>query len=404
MTTPGSQIVPSLFVDPAGGLSGDMFLAALCGLGFDVRALESVFRQAGFAVTMTAPVVRRNGLAGWQLRLEYPEKQPLRHLADIYAVLASLPVSDHVRSATEKAFVRLAEVEAEAHGIPLEQVHFHEVGAMDTIIDVLGAFFALESLGVAPERVSCGPLPWFHGVVNCSHGQMPLPAPATASLMQGKPVRPSGADYELITPTGALIIDQLCQNFAPGPTGVIKQSVLSFGQMDRGSAGLRLFLIEPMANRPAEDGLIIDQVWVLESHIDHLTGEELGYLFDQLMRAGALDVFHQPGVMKKNRPAGTLTVICPPDRLGAVQKAFFTQSLTLGIRRSLVERAALPRSEVSVRTPYGEIKAKEFILDGRRIVRPEYESLLEAARRTGRSLPELRLLLQTLCAGTERQD
>ena len=379
-----------LFIDPSGGMSGDMFLAGLCALGFEIASLEDLFRRAGLKLSLKAECVSRHGLSGRCLSLDFPTDQPLRHLPQIITLLEGLDISRKVFQHSLGAFERLAAVEAEVHGIAPDQVHFHEVGALDTVIDVVGAFFALEALALPMKGIFSAPLPWFSGTVECAHGLLPLPAPATARLMLGKPVRPSQAGYELITPTGALLLDRLCADFINGPEGVIKKSGLAFGAREQGQ-GLRLFLFEPVSADGA--GGTIERIWSLESHIDHLTGEELGCFFEALMRAGALDVFYQPGVMKKNRPAGALTVLCRPEHLNSVQEAFFAHSLTLGLRRSLMERVSLPRSAVKINTPLGELEAKEFILNGRRIIRPEHEAMAALADKTGRSVPELRLML-----------
>jgi hypothetical protein len=373
-----------LHLDCSFGLGGDMFLAGLAGLGLDLTPLESMFREAGLSRTLAARTECRAGMAGLRLHIEERGDQPLRHLPEILALVEALPLSQAVQTRSAAAFRRLAEAEAAVHGCGLEDVHFHEVGAVDTLIDVAGAFWGMESLGVA--RVTAGTLPWFTGTVTCAHGELPLPAPATVWLLQGKPVRPTDSTDELITPTGALLLDQLVEEYQPGPEGVLAASALAYGSKDLGG-GLRLFLCKPTGGPRTE------RVWLLETNVDHLTGEELGACFDALLAAGALDVLYLPGVMKKNRPGGQFQVLCLPKDLDAVQEAFLRHSLSLGVRRSLCERVVLERSAAELRTPLGPVPAKSFHLADRTLLRPEHEALAALARKTGRSVAELRVML-----------
>ncbi len=246
----------AVHLDCGFGLGGDMFLAALAalearltqgdgphGVGF-VGYLESALRGAGLEVSVSCPETRKNGLAGRRLALEHEAEQPLRHLPDILAIVRRMDVGDALQKRMARAFTRLAEVEAQVHGMAMDDVHFHEVGAVDTVVDVAGAFMGLHVLGV--ERVTAGPLPWFTGFVDCAHGRLPLPAPATLELLRGKPVYPTQFCREIITPTGALILDQAVDAFGPGPEGVVLGSGTGWGDLDLGPgcAGLRAILYE----------------------------------------------------------------------------------------------------------------------------------------------------------------
>ncbi len=386
--------MPELYLDCAFGMGGDMFLAALADLGLDLIPLERIFTAPLPGIQLQARRERRQGVVGRRLVIEEPGGQPLRTLPDLLAMLDRLDVSDQVKENAGRAFTRLAEVEGQVHGIEHDLVHFHEVGAVDTLVDVVGAFWGLETLGVT--RVKASPLPWFHGTVDCAHGRMPLPAPATARLLAGKPVYPTDAETELITPTAALLLDQLVTDYAPGPHGTLRGMGTGYGTR-HAPGGLRAVLVEPLSEQAAAPanacGLIVEQVWVLESHVDHLTGEELGAFFPALQEAGALDVLFLPGVMKKNRPGGALRVICGEEHLEAVQAAFFRHSLTLGLRRSRMERVVLPRRAGHVESAFGPLEAKDFELEGRWLHRPEHEALRRLAEKTGRSVAELRFLL-----------
>ncbi len=246
----------ALYMDCAFGLGGDMFLAALADLeaalspraaapsGGFAACLERALQGAGLEVSLSCPVARRNGLAGRRLALDFALDQPLRRLPDILAVLERLDAPGSVRQRAARAFERLAGVEAKVHGMAVADVHFHEVGAVDTVVDVTGAFVGLAALGV--ERVTAGPLPWFTGCVDCAHGRLPLPAPATLELMRGKPVTATDMRMEILTPTGALIVDQVVDVFAPGPEGTVLASGTGWGDLDPGPdyAGLRAVMLE----------------------------------------------------------------------------------------------------------------------------------------------------------------
>jgi len=233
-----------LFVDCRFGMGGDMFLAALADLGLDLAPLERALAEVGIEARLDASEVRVNGLAGRRLVIDAPGAQPLRHLPQMLDLVRAMPLSETVRGRASRALTRLAEVEAAMHGIELGHVHFHEVGGVDTLIDVTGAFYGLEALGV--ERVQCSALPWFGGMVRCAHGTLPLPAPATLELMKGKPVEPTDFDLEILTPTGALILDQVADGFVRGPRGTVRGVGRSFGNLDlgQGAQGLRLVLLD----------------------------------------------------------------------------------------------------------------------------------------------------------------
>ncbi|MEW5774036.1 MAG: LarC family nickel insertion protein [Thermodesulfobacteriota bacterium] len=237
--------MPALHLDAAFGLGGDMFLAALADVGYDPAPLQEALRAAGIAADLSCPRTVRHGLAGRRLDISFPQEQPLRHLEDLLRLLAAMPLPARVLERSAAAFRRLAEVEAAVHGIGVEQVHFHEVGAADTLADVAGAFHALHCLGL--DRVTCSPLPWFRGTVRCAHGVLPLPAPATRELLKGKPVFPTEFTREIITPTGALILDQCVDAFANGPEGIILATGAGFGTLDLGAEGqgLRAVLYDP---------------------------------------------------------------------------------------------------------------------------------------------------------------
>ncbi|MFW6415549.1 MAG: nickel pincer cofactor biosynthesis protein LarC [Thermodesulfobacteriota bacterium] len=376
-----------LYIQCPTGISGDMFLAAMGDLGLDVSQLSDIFREAGIEVDIYTKRIREKGLVASRLFIESRSSQPLRHLSDLQGIIHNCPVSEYVKTSSDQALQKLGAAEAEVHGVDLNDVHFHEIGAVDTLVDVVGAFWALEKMQIT--GVTCSRLPWFGGYVECDHGTLPLPAPATLRLLHNKPVYSTEFRDELITPTGVLLLDSIVDSFAPGPAGVLEKSAMGWGSKDLGSVpnALRLFLYSGSREET-------ENIWVLESNIDHLTGEEVGNLFQELLDAGALDVFYLPGIMKKNRPGGLLQVISDSSSLGQVQESMFKQTLSLGIRRREMERVTLPREEKEFSTPWGSVRGKQIHFKEQGISKPEFEALKEFAASRGLSLVQMRYLLQ----------
>ncbi len=375
-----------MYLDLEYGISGDMFVSALSDLGMDFTPLEEAFNRLGLGVKMKFAGEIRNGIQGKRADFSWDYDQPLRLLREIHDLLGRLPVSEKVKTSSMRAFERLARVEAFVHGMDVDRVHFHEVGALDTLMDIVGAFWGLEQMGV--RRLSASTVPWFRGRVQTAHGEIPLPAPATAMLLKNKKIKPSEYEWEIITPTGALLLDQLVQEYSSGFRGTLKKSGTGFGEKRAGFNGLRVFLVE-MEESP--DSYDQDKIWLLTTNIDHLTGEELGVFLESIMQSGALDVIHLPGTMKKNRPGCQVQVMCRPDKLSSVQDAFFRHSLTLGVRVQLQERLLLPRRSTEVKLKNEDVQAKEILFGGRSYVRPEMNDLLSLADRCKESVVQIRL-------------
>ncbi|WP_236615112.1 nickel insertion protein [Desulfovibrio sp. X2] len=242
-----------LFLDPRGGIAGDMLLAALAALGADLSRFQAMLARAGIAAGLALVPRMRGAVAGHGLSIECRGAEPLRHLEDLLGLAARLGLPPRAAARAEAAFRRLAEVEARVHGCSVHEVHFHEVGAVDTLVDVAGACWAVDELGI--DEVVCAPLPWFTGTVRCAHGLLPLPAPAVLELLAGKPVYPTEVDEEIITPTGALLVDVLADRFARGPSGVIRAQATAYGEREIASApwGLRALLLDDaFENAPEE--------------------------------------------------------------------------------------------------------------------------------------------------------
>ena len=376
----------NLYLDLEYGISGDMFLAALADLGVDYSQLQDAMNRAGLGVDIEFSIEKRNSIAGKKARFSWDGNQPFRHLQDILALVDKLDLSLETKKRSSQAFARLAQVEAQVHDQEIQKVHFHEIGALDTLIDVVGACWGLEQLEI--HKVCASPVPWFRGKVSTAHGELPLPAPATAILLHNKKVRPSGYDWEVVTPTGALILDQLVQDFETGFEGTLLGMGLGFGESQRNFNGLRLFLSREQGEG---DQFQRDQVWVLTTNVDHLTGEELGIFLEKAMQSGALDVIHLPGTMKKNRPGSQIQVMCRQKDLARIQEMFFQHTLTLGIRVEKVSRVLLPRKNAEIEWGKEKVQAKEIIYKDKSYLRPEMNALLDLAEKKETSVVELRL-------------
>lgn len=377
-----------LYLDCGNGISGDMTLAALVHLGLDLAPLAAALARAGADCRIEARPETRAGGPGRRVDVSWDEVQPLRHPADIAAVFAVLDMGDAARQRALAVLEALTLAEAEAHQIPPEEVHFHEVGAIDTLVDIAGACWGLEQLGV--RRVTASPLPWFSGTVQCAHGLIPLPAPAAAWLMRGKPVRPTGAREELVTPTGAALVHVLVDEFTDGPRGVLRALGTGYGSRPA-PGGLRAWLAEsvPEAVSHALGGR--EQVLQLEAHLDHLSGEELGMALTALAALPeVLDVLWLPGIGKKNRPAGLLRVLCRPEDQEGASLAVLRHTHSLGLRRQCLERLVLPREAAELAGSGERLEAKAYTLEGRRYVRAEAEAVKSAAARLGVGAPALR--------------
>ena len=377
-----------LYLDCGNGISGDMTLAALVHLGLDIAPLASALARAGVNCRIETWPETRVGGPGRRVDVSWDEVQPLRHPADIAAVFAVLDMGGAARQRALAVLEALTLAEAEAHQIPPEEVHFHEVGAIDTLVDIAGACWGLEQLGV--RRVTASPLPWFSGTVQCAHGLIPLPAPAAAWLMRGKPVRPTDAREELVTPTGAALVHVLVDEFTDGPLGVLRDLGTGYGSRPA-PGGLRAWLAEPAPEAVSHARGGREQVLQLETHLDHLSGEELGMALTALAASPeVLDVLWLPGIGKKNRPAGLLRVLCRPEDEEGVSLGVLRHTHSLGLRRQCLERLVLPREAAELIDAGERLEAKAYILEGRRYVRAEAEAVKSASARLGVGAPALR--------------
>ena len=377
----------ALHFDCFSGISGDMTLGALIGLGVDPDAIRAALDSLGLPIRLEINKIRKGGFAATEVRVEAPEEHSHRHLPDVEKILTRGKLTDRQRDLALRIFRRLAEAESAAHGMPLEKVHFHEVGALDSIADIAGAAVALDLLGA--ERVTSRSVPTGNGMVKCAHGLMPIPAPGTAALLKGVPLAASSIKAELTTPTGAAILTTVVQEWVETPVMTIERIGHGAGRREfiEQPNLLRLFLGEAAAAPNPEER---DTVWMLETNLDDVPAEVVGYCFEALFAAGALDVFSTPIQMKKNRPGVLVGVLAPESAVSALEALLFRETGTLGVRRYAVQRSKLRREAVTVQTPWGPVKGKRGWREGGpEVLSPEYEDCARVARQHGVPLREV---------------
>jgi uncharacterized protein (TIGR00299 family) protein len=366
----------ALYFDCFAGASGDMIVGALIDLGLDLEELKrqlSSLELSGY--TLAARKVKRRGIAATKFDVEVDEsKQAKRRLAEVCVLINNAALSQTVKSRSIEVFERLAQAEARVHNSTPDQVHFHEVGAVDSIIDVVGAMIGFEMLAVeqfisSAMRLGCG---W----VEAEHGRLPIPAPGTAELVRGAPVYSGEVEGEFLTPTGAAIITSLCESFGSLPPMSISSIGYGAGSRDPQALPnvLRLMLGEPsVRTAPAE-------VMVIETNIDDMNPQAYGLVMDRAFALGALDVFLTPVHMKKGRPGILLSVLCEPGKLDAIIKLLLSETTTLGVRYHQVSRRVLDRAIETVETEYGRVRVKVARGPARALhFQPEYEDLVKLA-------------------------
>jgi len=366
--------------DCVSGVAGDMTLAALVGAGWPESELTELPARLGLEnVAITVTRVRRGSFAALHVDVRAPVAQPHRHLRHIEAILEQADLPGAVRERARAVFRRLAEAEAEVHGSTPEKVHFHEVGAVDAIVDVTGALLGLHALGVS--TVSASALPLGRGFVDSEHGRIPVPAPATALLLRGAPVYGGPVDGELVTPTGAALLATVVSAWGDAPAFRLEQ--VGTGAGTRDIAGhpnvLRLLVGERVERAPAER-----TVAVLETAIDDQNPQYVAAALPRLLAAGALDAMVAPVTMKKGRSGLWLVVVCEVADARRLAEIILRETSTLGVRVREEGRIELPRRVLEVQTPYGAVRVKAAVLpEGTERAMPEFDSVIETASRSG---------------------
>jgi len=371
-----------LVLEPIGGIAGDMFLAAAIDVGVDPRALEGALRTLGVPGWRLA-VSRKTdcGIAGTHVDVVVEEGEPHAHgLREILAIVDGSGLSPRAKATARAIFERIGRAEAKVHGVSVEEVHFHEVGAVDSIVDVCGAAVALELLGW--PRVLCAPPELGSGLGRSAHGAMPIPPPAVVELLAGRPVRPGGPPGEAVTPTGAAILAELAE---VGPLPAIVAARAGYGVGTR-SWPDRPNVLRATLAEPAEGG----ELWLLETNLDDSTGQIVARAMDAALEAGALDAWAAPITMKKGRPGVIVAALVEDGRRAAVTRVLFAETTTLGIRRRRVERDVLAREVRTVETRHGAVRVKVALLDGVELgAQPEHDDCLALAREKGVALREV---------------
>jgi len=368
------------YFDCFSGISGNMILGALIDLGLDIEELRAELSNLPLlGYQLEAKRVAKQEISAIYVEVvtQGDEADTGRKLKDILTLIDQSEINEEVKGLSRQIFVRLGEAEAKIHHQDLGSVHFHEIGATDTLIDVLGSLIGLKILGV--ERVSCSPINVGKGLVRCSHGLLPIPAPVTAELLKGVPVYATDVEGELTTPTGAAIITSIATHFGDMPSLRIQKVGYGAGKMDLAIPNLlRVFVGEAMEQ--AKD-YTTEGVTVLETNIDDMNPQFYDHIMESLLQAGALDVFLTPVQMKKNRPGTLLSVIIPRGQVEKLLDILFRESTTLGVRVSETRRLSLPRSFHLIKTKFGEIRVK-VAHRGNSIIKmaPEYEDCKKAAK------------------------
>lgn len=376
-----------LYIDCFAGISGDMMLGALIDLGVPLDFLRDELGKlplprASFA--LTSEKVHRKGITAIQASVAVANDQPHRHYGDIFAMIDGSGLAAPVRETAQRIFRRLAEAEAKVHGVEIEKVHFHEVGAIDSIVDIVGTAIGLDWLGVG--EICAAAVPLGSGYIETAHGRLPVPAPATAELLRGLPVHGDIGPGERVTPTGAAIISALCRESGRMPA--MRVEAVGCGAGTKDFDDIPNFLRLVMGEKSAT--LLHDEAVLLETHIDDISPEILGFLMERLLAEGALDAAFSPVQMKKNRPAVKLTVLSPPEKLEHLARLVLTETTTIGVRYYPVARLKLERTVEQRETSMGTVRVK-VIRDGGTTLRiaPEYEDCRRIAEVQGLPLLEV---------------
>jgi uncharacterized protein (TIGR00299 family) protein len=381
------------YFDCFSGISGDMTLGALVDAGCDVEHLRSGLRSLQVpGWELSAEKVWKNGMAATYIRVKAEDQQKHRSLSAILEILRNSQLVGPVRERAAAIFQKLGEAEARVHNVPIEKIHFHEVGAVDSIVDIVGACIGFHAIGI--EQFACSPLNVGGGTAKMAHGILPVPAPATANLLQGKPTYSSGVPRELVTPTGAAIVATLCDSFGPQPPMTVSAIGYGAGTADlEGQPNVLRIMIGEAAEKavPGYD----EEITVIEANLDDMNPQIYGYFSEKAFCAGALDVYTTPVQMKKNRPGTLVTVLCRPADADTLIALIFAETTTFGVRTYRAQRRVLPRESVLVATSFGDVHIKRSRVNGRILhVAPEYDDCRKLA--SEKNVPLQRVINEAL--------
>ncbi len=376
----------NIYLDCFSGASGDMIIGALLDTGMgDISYLKEELNKVGIEdYSIDVKKVTRGGISGTKFTvMDEGVTQPMRTLPDLLKLVQESDLSEWVKEKAGDIFTNLAKAEAKVHDIHMDKVHFHEVGAVDTLVDVLGSLILMEKMGV--EGISASKVHTGIGFIDCEHGTLPVPAPATLELLKGVPVYSSGVESELVTPTGAALLKTLSSSFGDMPDGEVVSVGYGAGYKELDQPNLlRAVWLKKIKNS------MMPKITVLETNIDDMNPEVYSYLFEKLFEAGALDVALTPIYMKKNRPASKLTVLCNSEITDSLLDILLKETSTFGVRILEGNRICLEREIVEVETRYGALKVKVGSRDGKPMtISPEYDHCAEIARKEGVALREV---------------
>jgi hypothetical protein len=369
------------YFDCFSGISGDMTLGALVDAGCPVEYLRSELQSLQVpGWTLSAEKVWKNGMAATYVKVRTEDQQKHRSLSTILEILQNSTIAPQVRNRATAIFEKLGRAESYVHDAPLEKIHFHEVGAVDAIVDIVGACVGFDALGIA--KFTSSPLNVGGGTARMAHGILPVPAPATARLLQGAPTYSNGVQKELVTPTGAAIVATLCDSFGPQPPMMVSSIGYGAGTIDLEHQPnvLRIMIGEGVEKSAATEFGFDEEIAIIEANLDDMNPQIYGHFQERALAQGALDVYTTPVQMKKNRPGTLLTVLCKPENTKKLMDLIFAETTTIGARTYTANRRVLPRELVTVTTVFGDVHMKVASVNGHiRQATPEYEDCRKLA-------------------------
>ena len=370
------------YFDCFSGISGDMTVGALLDAGLKIETLEKELKKLGLSgYQLEVNKVVKKGISATQFKVKIKEEGVERRFKDILTILEESKLDEEIKKETKKIFFNIAQAESKIHQKDIDRIHFHEIGGLDSIIDITSVVIGIKTLGI--EEIYSSALPVGKGFVKCAHGVIPVPAPATLELLKNIPTYSGGIESEMITPTGAAIIGTLANSFGERPLMKIERIGYGAGEKEFSIPNLlRVSIGEKiLKNENLKDGYVSDEAVLIESNIDDMNPEFYDYIMEKLFFQGALDVFLTPIQMKKNRPAHMLSIIVYEQNLKEILEVLFSESTTLGVRIREIKRLRLAQQNVIAETKYGKIKVKVGIFKGKiKNIAPEYEDCKKMAK------------------------
>jgi uncharacterized protein (TIGR00299 family) protein len=379
------------YFDCFSGISGDMFVGALLDAGLKIEILEKELNKLNLSgYQLEVNKVLKKGISASQFKVKIQEKGVERRFKDILNILEESKLDEEIKNEVKKIFFKIAEAESKIHQEDIEKIHFHEIGGLDSIIDISSAVIGIKALEI--KEIYSSPLPLGKGFVQCAHGILPLPAPATLELLKNIPTYSGGMESEMVTPTGAAIISTLTKDFGERPLMKIEKIGYGAGEREFSIPNLlRVSIGEKiLSDRDLMDGYVHDEALLIETNIDDMNPEFYDYIMDKLFSQGALDVFLTPIQMKKNRPAQMFSIIVYEQNLKEILKVLFSESTTLGVRIKEVKRLKLTQQNFIAETKYGKIKVKVGIFkEDIKTIAPEYQDCQKIAQQYQVPLKEI---------------